>query len=106
MTTARHVGCGPWHYLLHSDPMADEAAEKINQAVRDCLDRCYLAGDQMSAMTDFLARLRWKPGWTSEEIAHVHWSVLRILREIEYFPSVKQFQDRLPQGEHDQHGRM
>jgi hypothetical protein len=61
--------------------MTDDA-EKLNQAVKDCLTRCYAAENHLAALTEFLTELRQKPEWSRQEIAHVHTAVLRILREI------------------------
>jgi hypothetical protein len=62
--------------------MTEVVVEKLNQAVHECLSRCYAADDQLAALTDFLTGLRRNPNWTKAEIADLHTAVLRILREL------------------------
>ena len=63
-------------------PVSSAPPEKINSAVSDCLSQCYAQPNPLSALADCTSRLRVTPGWTSDEIAQVERTVLRMLKAI------------------------
>jgi hypothetical protein len=57
----------------------DPTAAKINQAIRNCLNRCYVTANPLDALADCVAELRDQPEWTVPEIAQVEGAVRRML---------------------------
>jgi hypothetical protein len=56
-------------------------ATKINDAVRDCLDRCYPSDTPLAVLEDFLQGLC-KDGWERAEIIEVRIAASRMLRAL------------------------
>jgi hypothetical protein len=56
--------------------------EKINTAVRECLQQCYGSKDSIAALADFVAKLKDSVGWDAGEIHAVELAVLRMLGSI------------------------
>jgi hypothetical protein len=54
--------------------------DKINDAIRQCVEACEGEGDPMVAVMRCLRELRRNPDWTEEEIAHVKDGAIAILR--------------------------
>jgi len=54
--------------------------ERLNQAVRDCLQHCYEATDIVPRIAKFLDELKKTEGWNSEAIRAVEITVYRMLR--------------------------
>jgi hypothetical protein len=59
--------------------MTDQAADKINMAIHDCLGFCYKAEAPLARLAEFLALLRSDQSWREVEILHVESSVRRVL---------------------------
>jgi hypothetical protein len=57
-------------------------SSKINEAVQNCLNRCYAAENPLVAIADCLAELRAAPGWTDAEILQVEATSRRMLRAV------------------------
>jgi hypothetical protein len=60
---------------------------KINQAVKDCLQRCYREESPFSAIGKYLEQLRKQPGWTDADIFLVESTALRMFKEMVDSPS-------------------
>ena len=56
-----------------------EKASKINDAIYDCLERCYAAELPIACMAAYLQQLRRDPTWTMAEIHDVEVRVRQIL---------------------------
>ena len=57
-------------------------AEKINQAVQDCLKECYSSSSPLATLAEFSGRLRSNPNWEPVEIDEFETAVRRILKEL------------------------
>jgi len=57
----------------------DPTAAKINKAIRNCLNRCYVTANPLDALADCVAELGAQPEWTVPEIAQVEGAVRRML---------------------------
>jgi len=55
-------------------------ADKINQAIRDCLDKCMDAEDQFAAALKCLRELRRSEEWTTEEVDAVKRGLVTMLQ--------------------------
>lgn len=53
--------------------------EKLNRAVKACLDRCYGSRDMVSEIAAFCAELGRTAQWTKREIHAVEMAVLEVL---------------------------
>ncbi len=54
-------------------------SDKINAAVRACLDQAYRSTDRLAAKERFLAHLRASAAWSDEEVSTIADAVNRIL---------------------------
>jgi len=59
--------------------MPEEAAARINDAIRSCLERCYGDKTPLTTVAKFLSELRRDPGWSEAEIEGVQTTVLKML---------------------------
>jgi len=57
-----------------------DASQKINDAIRRCLDQCLDADDQLAAALKCLRELRRTEGWTLEEVDAVKAGVVTMLQ--------------------------
>ena len=55
------------------------SVKRINDAIRECLDKCYQSPNSLAVLADFVADLRARPGWASSEVDQVETTVRRIL---------------------------
>lgn len=55
------------------------SVDKINRAIRECLQRCYGSDDTIATVAGFVGELQDSIGWTVEEIHAVELPVLRML---------------------------
>jgi len=55
---------------------------KINNAVHECLDRCYRTHDILPTIATFLKRLRASEGWSNSEIVAVELAVHNVLHGV------------------------
>ncbi len=55
---------------------------KINNAIRDCLQRCYKSSNAIPRIAEFLDALRSGGGWQDSELREVEARVRRILSSI------------------------
>jgi hypothetical protein len=55
--------------------------ERVNAAIRECLDRCYISNNPSAEIAAYLKELMLL-GWTPDEIADTRSCVLRILLRI------------------------
>lgn len=53
---------------------------RMNNAIRACLDECYAADNPLATMAEFVRRLRQNPQWRESEIDEVEVTVRRMLR--------------------------
>jgi hypothetical protein len=53
--------------------------DKINDAIRQCVEDCRAEGDPIAAAMKCLRELRNNPDWTHEEVAQVKNGVIAIL---------------------------
>ena len=67
--------------------MSDNAAAKINNAIRACLERCYGDKTPLATIAKFLTDLRQDPTWKEAEIEEVQAAVLKMLSLIVERPS-------------------
>jgi hypothetical protein len=56
--------------------------ERLNRAVKDCLQHCYQATDIVPKVAEFLDQLKKKEGWDRDAIRAVELTVYRILRGV------------------------
>ena len=62
--------------------MSESSSERINRAVRKCLDRCYAAPSPLVEMGLFLEEMRKSGELNESEAAQVQITVSRILGQI------------------------
>jgi hypothetical protein len=55
--------------------------DRLNEAVQDCLGKCYLSEDVFVCLAEYTARLE-AAGWQKPEIAEFRAAVYRILRGV------------------------
>ena len=55
-------------------------ASKINQAIRECLDKCLAADDQLAEALKCLRELRRSDAWTKEDVDAVKRGVVTMLQ--------------------------
>ena len=58
-----------------------ETVTRFNQAVRECLDRCYRADDRLAQLALYIGHLR-ADGWLEADIDEVETTVRRMLCDI------------------------
>jgi hypothetical protein len=71
-----------------------DSTGKINDAVHECLNRCYASPTPVLCLTEYLKRLMDTRVWTVDELAAVRSAAVRILRNI----AAPQEDDGLPIG--------
>jgi hypothetical protein len=59
--------------------MPEEAAVRINDAIRSCLERCYGDKTPLATVAKFLSELRRHPKWSEAEVEEVQTTVLKML---------------------------
>ena len=59
-----------------------KSTDKINQAIRECLTRCYSSPTPVLSLTEFLKSLRENGDWQREEVAKVRSAAVHILRNV------------------------
>ena len=62
--------------------MSEATREKVNRAVRACLERCIGAGDPLVQARDSIEQLRRDPTWTDAEVRDVEAMVLKAVKVI------------------------
>ena len=62
--------------------MRDLDEEKINNAVHECLDRCYRTDDSLPKIAEFLAELKASGDWSKAEIRAVELAVHAVMHGI------------------------
>jgi hypothetical protein len=55
---------------------------KINNAVHECLDRCYRASDILPIIAEFLNELRVRDDWQKSELVEVELAVHKVLHGV------------------------
>jgi hypothetical protein len=60
--------------------MADP--NRINAAIRECLDQCYASQTPLPCLAEYVAMLRGDPAWSDAEVAQVENAVWQMLRGI------------------------
>jgi hypothetical protein len=58
------------------------STDKINAAITDCLNYASSSPSPLTAMAEYLARLRADPAWTNAEVDIVERRVLRMLKAL------------------------
>jgi hypothetical protein len=58
------------------------SAASINDAIRDCLDRCYESDNATGCVAAFMQELRDSRGWTQQELHIIYSTVIRMLRAL------------------------
>jgi hypothetical protein len=61
---------------------AVKSTDKINQAIRECLTRCYSSPTPVLSLTEYLKSLRESGDWQREEVAKVRSAAVHILRSV------------------------
>jgi hypothetical protein len=56
--------------------------EKMNQAVRDCLDSCYASETPFAALATFGEQLSKRRDWTADDVAEVTLRAVRVLSHV------------------------
>ena len=59
------------------------SVERINNAIRSCLDRCYESDHATGSVAVFVQELRDSGEWTNEELQAVYSTVMRLLRALD-----------------------
>lgn len=59
-----------------------DSSEKINTAIRECLDRCYRSPAPSVCLAEYLKGLTSQRGWLPGDIVEVRSRVIRILRSL------------------------
>lgn len=70
------------------------SSNKINAAIGDCLNRCYLSSAPVLCLTEYLKALTDSGGWTADEVAAVRSAAVHILRNV----AAPEEDDSLPLG--------
>jgi hypothetical protein len=60
--------------------MAD--SDRINAAIRECLDRCYASQTPIPCLAEYVALLGSDPEWSPAEVSEVENGVRQMLRRI------------------------
>jgi len=60
--------------------------KRINQAVRECLDRCYGADNMTRCVAAYMEELRFSREWDTNELQAIYSTVLRMLRALRSDP--------------------
>lgn len=55
-------------------------SDKINGAIRACLEECYESSNHLATLAEFTSRLRDDPAWRDAEIAEVEVAVRQMLK--------------------------
>jgi hypothetical protein len=61
--------------------MPPNTVARLNQAVQECLRRCYRARDRIAALSSFLTQLK-AEGWPPDDIEQIQITVSHILAEV------------------------
>jgi hypothetical protein len=56
--------------------------EKLNRAIRECLERCYHSDNTGTCLTEFLRALLCKGDWAVPEVREVRSKMLQTLRKV------------------------
>jgi hypothetical protein len=76
----RHESCYFDGRLLEEESaMSKKMVERINLAIKDCLQRCYENSMPLGALGEFMDGLRADPTWNEAEIEQVERGVLQML---------------------------
>lgn len=59
--------------------MSSSDLNKVNAAVRDCLDQCYRSPQPLATLASYLVKLSNTPDWKQHEIDAVEAGVVRML---------------------------
>ena len=59
-----------------------KSTDKINGAIRECLNRCYSSPTPVLSLTEFLKALRESGEWKRDEVAKVRSAAVHILRNV------------------------
>jgi hypothetical protein len=60
--------------------MSEAMKEKVNRAVRACLERCIGAADPLVQASAYLEQLRRDPTWTADEVREVEAMILKAVK--------------------------
>ena len=63
-------------------PMVQDHAERINNAVRECLKQCYSAQNSLEAMSSYLGQLRSGGDFSDRDIGNIRAVVSGVLRQL------------------------
>jgi hypothetical protein len=69
-------------------------SEKINSAIRACLDRCYESKTPLFCIAGYMDELRASRQWTQAEMSHIHRTVLHMLKRIYEEPAEQPSDDQ------------
>ena len=59
--------------------MTHRTIQRINRAIRDCLEHCYRCSTQLECVAAYMQQLRSREEWNAREVEHVVVAVLKIL---------------------------
>ena len=58
------------------------STNRIDNAIRCCLDRCYESDNSTASVAAFMEELRDSGEWTSDELQAVYFTVTKLLRAV------------------------
>jgi hypothetical protein len=64
-----------------SGMLLDRPVDRLNEAVHECLERCYRSADRLECLRLFVARLR-LDGWSAEDADHIQTVVRHLLSAV------------------------
>jgi hypothetical protein len=62
--------------------MTKSAVERVQSAIRDCIERCKSDDEPMACIAEFVSSFRSDPDWTESEISHVQLSATRVIARL------------------------
>ena len=62
--------------------IAIESTIRINIAVHECLNRCYISAQPVRCLTEYIMQLMYSREWTVSELASIRSATLHILRGV------------------------
>jgi hypothetical protein len=62
--------------------VVDPRAERINEAVRGCLARCYVSSSPLACLAEYVTQLRSDSTWEDSDVLEVEVAVQRVLKRM------------------------
>ena len=64
-----------------SGMLLNQPVDRLNEAVHECLERCYRSADRLECLRLFVARLR-ADGWSAEDVNYIQTVVRHLLTAV------------------------